>query len=323
MQLPRCVLSLLIVISLAGIHATLAQEAPPAEPSPPGESETAEAPPVEAPPPGEAATEEAPPVEAGPPRADLSEANDLVRAGDYVRAEIVLAELGEEFPDDPRLLLLHGEVLLVLSQPTRALPKLLRAAELDGDRPRVHFQLATAMQATGDREGALAEFAKEIETNEDTQVRVMAHLNRMMLREQERDWAGAATELEAVLQLDPTQVQAYGDMATFYIQAGRLDDAAASLARGVEQGFQSAQHCYILGARYYEKKAFDQAIDAFRQALGIDPEMAEAERSLAGALDQAGREQEALAHFERYLELDPDAPDAERVSKRIETIRAP
>jgi tetratricopeptide (TPR) repeat protein len=311
MRLSRCLPLALIVIALTGSPAAMAQEAPPEEPSPPSGSETAEAP------------ADTPPVETGPPRADLSEANELVRGGDYVRAEIVLTELGEEFPDDPRLLLLHGEVLLVLSQPARALPKLQRAADLDGDRPRVHFQLATALQATGDQEGALVEFAKEVESNEDTRVRVMARLNRMMILEKEADWAGAATELEAVLELDPAQIQAYGDMATFYIQAGRLDDAAQALERGLGHGFGSAQHCYILGARYYEKQAFDQAIDAFRQALGIDPQMAQAERSLAGALDQAGREQEALEHFERYLELEPEAPDAERVSKRIESIRAP
>jgi tetratricopeptide (TPR) repeat protein len=305
MQLLRCLLPAILGVFFA-FSAAAAQENPDPEPLAPAAGQ-AEAVPVE--------------IEEVPPGADLSEARGLVRNGDYVRAELVLTAQREEFPDDPRLLLLHGEVLLALSQPARALPLLQQAVALDGDRPRVHFQLATALQATGDREGALGAFAKEIEINEDTDVRVMARLNRMMLLEQQGDLVEAAAELESVVDLDSTQLQAYGEMARFYIQAGKLDDAASSLERGLEQGFASAEHHYSLGARYLGQKAFDAAISAFRQAIEIDPEMAAAERSLAWALDQTGQEQEALEHFQRYLELQPDAPDAERVSQRIEAIR--
>jgi tetratricopeptide (TPR) repeat protein len=254
------------------------------------------------------------------PRADLTEAIERIRDGDFAAAEEGLAPLQEQFPDDPRLLFMRGEVLLALSRPADALPLLERVAELDGARPRVHFQLATARQLNGDRSGALTAFAKEIETNDDVQVRVMARLNRALLLEQGQDWSGAAAELEAVLELDPERLEVYGDMASFQLRAGELDKAASSLERGFANGFRSARHHHILGARYYENKAFDAAIRAFRQAIEIDPQLAEAERSLASALDQVGQEQEALTHLRRYIELEPDAPDAQRVSERIQAI---
>jgi len=254
------------------------------------------------------------------PRADLSQANDLVRAGDYEAADAELAALQEKFPDDPRLLFMRGEVVLSLAKPAEALPLLERAAELDAERPRLNFQLAMALLGTGAPDRALEAFAKEIEANEATDVQIMARLNRTQILAQKREWAAAAAELEAVLLLDPERSQAYGDMAGFYLQAGELDEATRVLELGLEKGFSSARHHYILGARFSEKKSYDAAVAAYQKAIAIDSELAEAERGLGGALDQLGREQEALAHFRRYLKLKPDAPDAERVTTRVREI---
>ena len=261
------------------------------------------------------------------PRANLSEANGHVRDGDYPRAEQVLASLAEQFPQDPALLLMHGEVLLALRQPARALPLLQKSAELDGQRPRVHFQLAAAMLGTGDRAGALEAFAYEIEINEDEQVRAMVHVNRKVLLEQDGNLVGAARELEALLELDPEKVAAFGnpgtfcgEMASLYIEAGELPEAARSLERGLELGFRSADHWQSLGARHAQSEAWESAIGSFQKALEIDPALPNVERSLAAAFDQTGQTQEAVVHLRRYLELKPDASDAERVNQRIREI---
>jgi tetratricopeptide (TPR) repeat protein len=258
---------------------------------------------------------------ASPPGADLSEATALIRANDLEGAEQVLAAQHDEFPDDPALLLLHGEVLLALGRFEEALPLLQRASELDGDRPRVHFQLATALKETGDVEGALAAFLREAEVNENPGVQRMARLNRMVLLSADRKWAAAAAELEEVLVLDPTNANDYGELATLYLQAGQPERAADALTRGLTQGFRSARHHYAVGTRFHEKEAYDKAIGAYRTAIEIDPTLAEAERSLAVALDLTERGDEALAHFRRYLELKPEAPDAERVSQRISELQ--
>ena len=278
--------------------------------------------PLGAPPSRPVEGETADPEEQAPAGVDMSQANELVRAGKFPEAEELLASLSAEAPDDPRVLLLHGEVLLVLGRHADALPLLRKSAELETDRPRVHFQLAAALQATGDRKGALEALARELEINENTQVQVMVRLNRSVLLEQERDWKGSAAELEAMLALEPGRVQAYGDVASLYLRAGDLDAAAASLSTGLEQGFRSAEHQYILGARYAEKKAYEPAIEALLLALEIDPGLARAERSLASALDQVGRDAEALVHLKRYLELKPDAPDSQRVHERIREIES-
>ena len=82
-------------------------------------------------------------------------------------------------------------------------------------------------------------------------------------------------------------------------------------------GREITWHYHSLGARYYKDEDYEAAIQVFRRALDIDPKLASAERSLAAALDQLGRRDEATAHLRRYLELAPDAPDAPRVRDRL------
>lgn len=253
-------------------------------------------------------------------RADLGAVNELVRAGSYVEAETSLAALQQDFPDDPRILLMRGELLLAIGRPPDALPILRQCAEIDPALPRLHFQLATALQAVGDASAALEEFGREIEINADPRVQVLAHLNRSLLRERNEDRSGAADEIVAALALDPARLEAYGDAAALYLEADRLDEASHWLDRGFEAGFRSPQHLYSLGARYLSRDSFEPAVAAFRKALEIDPSYAEAARSLAVALDRMGRSNEAVQQFRRYLELRPDAPDATRIAERIREV---
>jgi tetratricopeptide (TPR) repeat protein len=264
------------------------------------------------------------------PTADLSEANDLVRKEEYAEAEALLAELQREFPEDPALLLMRGELLLSLQRADEALEVLSKSAELDPERPRTHFQLATARLAGGDVDGALEAFARECELSDDAQVLALARLNRSMLLQQQRKWTEAAVELKTILAMraedvetyrDLVPVEAYGDLASLYLQVGETDDAAAAVEDGRKAGFRSSPHYYSLGARLYSAKRFEESVAAFEMALEIDPRLARAERSLAAALEKLDRREEAVTHLQRYLELAPDADDAEQVAERIRTAQ--
>ncbi len=256
-------------------------------------------------------------------RADLSEANELVRNQDWAGADGLLATLQDEYPDDPALLLMRGEVLLALRKPADAVPLLERCAELDPERQRTNFQLGSALAASGNRSGALTAFAKEVELqtvaeDSEAQILVLSRLNRSMLLVQQNRWDDAAAEMEAVLTLEPERVAAYGDLASVYLEGGQLDEAAGALQRGFDKGFKSANHYYNLGARYYRRATYPSAVEALNRALELDPQLASAERSLAAALDKLGRDDESMQHLRRYLELRPGAPDKQEVQKLLE-----
>jgi len=247
----------------------------------------------------------------------IAEANDRVRQGDYSAAAEVLAPLIDDQTQDAALLALYGEVLLASGDAKNAVSLLERAIQADPERPRLHFQIASAYTSLGEVDKALAAFAREIELNEDPEIRYRAHLNRSILLKRGQQWADAAASLEQALLLKPDQPDAYAELTTLYLQAGDLSQATATLARGAEAGFRSARLYFNVGARLYNDRQYEQAEEAFRSALEIDGEMAEAEKSLAATLSKLDRTAEAREHLGRYLELRPDAPDADEVREHL------
>jgi tetratricopeptide (TPR) repeat protein len=254
---------------------------------------------------------------APPARADLSEASALLRDAAYAEADEKLAALQASHPDDSALLLMRGEVLLTLNRAQEARPLLERSLELDATSQRGWFQLANARGANGDDPGALAAFGRATETGTDSQIRIFAHVNRSLLLQKSRDWTGAAQELEKVIELDPSRGEAFGDLASLYLEAGNLTEAQKALERGSGAGFASAQLFYVVGARQHEKKANEAAARAFERAIQIDPQMGQAEKGLALVLRELGRPQEADSHLRRYLELVPNAPDAATIKAHL------
>lgn len=259
----------------------------------------------------------APPV-ANAARADLTESRELVKNGKYPEAEAALAQLQTTFPDDPALLLLRGELLNTLGRPADAVGVLRHAAATAPAKKRVQFQLGTALSSTGDTAGALEAFAKEIELNPDPGIVSKARLNRKVLFEKDRKFAEAAAEMELFLQVDPDAKDGYADLAELYLDAARLDDAARTIERAEAAGVQSSRVHFRLGVAYFNQKAYDKAVASFSRAVEIQPDLAQAELALAKSLDRQNREEEAVPHYRRYLELHPKAPDAAEIAKRLQ-----
>lgn len=258
----------------------------------------------------------------GPARADLTEAKELVRNKDYAGAESQLATLQQEFPEDPDLLMLRGELLLALRRPDESIEVLRKAAEFVPESARLQFQLGSALASTGQAEAAIEAFGKATETGEDPQILIFSHLNRSMLFQERKDWEASAAELEAVLVLEPQRKPVYGDLVAMYVQSDRLDAAIDALERGDAAGFQSATHWYSVAARLAKDEEYERSLALFAKAIELDPENAESERSLAAALEKLGREDEAIPHLKRYLELKPDASDSKAITAKIEASGA-
>src|SRR5438445_386586 len=64
----------------------------------------------------------------------------------------------------------------------------------------------------------------------------------------------------------------------------------------------------------------EQAVRCHRRALDISPDSADAHFNLAGALARAGRGDEAVRHWQRYLELDAGSPWAKIARAHLEIV---
>ncbi len=69
------------------------------------------------------------------------------------------------------------------------------------------------------------------------------------------------------------------------------------------------------------RKAWGQAIQFWIRAVQIQPRDARAHRGLGSAYAKLGKDEDAIREYEQYLFLAPDAPDADRVRRVVDSFR--
>jgi tetratricopeptide (TPR) repeat protein len=62
---------------------------------------------------------------------------------------------------------------------------------------------------------------------------------------------------------------------------------------------------FMLGNEFFKKEAWTDAIDMFRRALELKPDYDLAIINMANAYRRLGRDDAALAGYERYIQIDP------------------
>ncbi|MFZ9888063.1 MAG: tetratricopeptide repeat protein, partial [Myxococcota bacterium] len=82
-----------------------------------------------------------------------------------------------------------------------------------------------------------------------------------------------------------------------------------------------ALHWIVKGGSVRGEGGYGEAVEYFRKALTMDPDNVSAHRELARTLPGIQDWQGALQHAERYLELDPAAPDADFTREVIAELK--
>jgi serine/threonine-protein kinase len=94
----------------------------------------------------------------------------------------------------------------------------------------------------------------------------------------------------------------------------------ATTAGAPEKDKRSAAELYNEGADLFVQGKASAAKDRFKQAIAADSHYAPAFRGLGLVYSAEKRREKARKSFERYLELRPDAGDADAIRKRIEQL---
>lgn len=101
-----------------------------------------------------------------------------------------------------------------------------------------------------------------------------------------------------------------------------LSDQVDDLKNKIKAMWTGEVNCYIEeGDVYIKQGLYNQAIEAYNKAAGIDPNNADVQLKL-GFLYQRAQDQpkEAVYHFKRYLSLQPHAKDRKEVEYLIEML---
>lgn len=130
------------------------------------------------------------------------------------------------------------------------------------------------------------------------------------------DYESAVNRLQASIDLDSTMYETYYNLGIAATNAKKYDVAIEALENGLKIKSDFADFYYALGAAQYEYSnnlTEDKANEEKEEASATEP--TEEDKQKSEELKKS-----ALANFEKYLELKPQAEDKEAVQTLINDI---
>ena len=119
-------------------------------------------------------------------------------------------------------------------------------------------------------------------------------------------------KLEALYANNPAG-RVFTHLAEAYRKAGEHDRALGILGEGIQKHPGYASAYVVLGRVYMDLQKNDEATDAFRRVIDLDPHNLVALRSLGDLARTAGRRDEALKFFEELRHQDPGNDEIEQI----------
>ncbi|MFZ3200562.1 MAG: tetratricopeptide repeat protein [Candidatus Acidiferrales bacterium] len=83
-----------------------------------------------------------------------------------------------------------------------------------------------------------------------------------------------------------------------------------------------AQQDVEVGTFYMHKGDVDAAIPRFEDAIRLRPDFAKPRLLLAEVYEKKHENETAVKYLKEYLQVDPKAPDADKIRKKIESLSA-
>jgi len=113
-----------------------------------------------------------------------------------------------------------------------------------------------------------------------------------------------------------------GTIHTFETGLKNYDRAIACFQRGLSINPENAMISFHLGGTLTKKGDLESGVRFLQAALEMDPRIIDAHKFLAYAYRGRGQIKEAVDELSTYLKLQPNAPDAAKVSKDLQDFRA-
>ena len=210
----------------------------------------------------------------------------------------------------------HDVTILTLAEARRRGPtgKELEASE----RAVAIFNEGAAAAQMDDTATARAKFKEAVGLDATL---AAAHSALALLDMADKNFAGAVAEAEKALAIDDADVKALRVLADGYAELGEAEKAKAAAERLVAIDPKAgAGDLYKQGIGEYNAGDTEAARQSFERALALDGEHARSHYMLGLCLagsDPAG----AKEHFETFLRLMPDDPDAATAQEMLKYLK--
>jgi tetratricopeptide (TPR) repeat protein len=193
-----------------------------------------------------------------------------------------------------------------------------RLRELDGEvsdlRTRVAVDEARAVPYTSDELALLKQPEPQPAASSGTTEKTLHKLppgSEQLVTEAQNYFAAkefdkAEADYLKILQQDPDNPLALGNLAAIELEQGRLDDAEKHIKAALAQNPDDSYNLSILGYVKFRQEKFDDAFDALGRAAKLDPQNPEIENYLGVTLSHKGLRTQAETALRKAIEIDPN-----------------
>ncbi len=128
-------------------------------------------------------------------------------------------------------------------------------------------------------------------------------------------------QMQQAAKAAPKSAEAWTNLGDSLMDAQRFAEAVDAYEKALALNPKNLNVMVDLGTCYRGIRKFDKAIELYRKALKIDPSFPNAHRNLGVvfAYDLHDSKQ-AIPEFQKYLELMPNAPDADAIKQTMKQL---
>ncbi|WP_445372624.1 tetratricopeptide repeat protein [Methylomonas sp. HW2-6] len=237
-----------------------------------------------------------------PQPAELQAIHQLYQAGQIPLAETKAQGLLSAFPKSLPLLNLLGMCQQVQGKLREAAASFRKMIAIDPNIAEIHFNLGAIYTQLNDAKGAIAAYHKALQTKPDLTV---AHFNLGALLQQQNQWQDAAKHYRTAVEQQPGYYQAWANWGAVLQTLGDLKAAEQCYRKALEINADALGY-FNLGTNLYDQGAHGQAIEAFKAALRLDPQFADAWNDLGEIYRDQGNMEEAVRCYRAALQANPE-----------------
>jgi Flp pilus assembly protein TadD len=136
------------------------------------------------------------------------------------------------------------------------------------------------------------------------------------------DFEHARQSLESALKISPDAFILHLNRGILFVVSNRCKESEPDLRRAIALNENSALAHYYLGRALARLRKFDEAETQLLRALTLKPDdVKEAHRYLGAIYNDRGDDAHALHELETYLQLVPNAKDAEQIRGIIQQLK--
>ncbi|HEX5888282.1 MAG TPA: tetratricopeptide repeat protein [Pyrinomonadaceae bacterium] len=182
------------------------------------------------------------------------------------------------------------------------------------------YQKGTAAVKKGDSKAAVQFFTEAIAAYPNFPM-ALSDLGFQYMKLNQMD--KAAETYEELIKLKPADPTAHLNLGIARYNQKKFEEAETHLRKAVDLKATGPMAHYYLGMTLVSLKRHSEALPEFEATVANGGEnIALAHRYLGGLYMSANKNQQAADELEKYLKLDPKAPDAERIKGTIKDLRS-